>query len=56
MRFMMFMIPRGYQPDAPPGEVIEVREVFEMSDFPPHVQKAADTLTVRAPSEARQGS
>ena len=36
MRFMMFMYPD-----------IEVRQVFEMSDFPEDVQKAADNPTVR---------
>ena len=30
------------------GNVIEVRQVFEMSDFPADVQKAADNPTVRA--------
>jgi hypothetical protein len=30
------------------GDVIEVREVFELSDFPPDVQKAADNSMVRA--------
>ena len=62
MRFMMLMIPRGYEKAAPGAmpdakhvaaielasrcpatgnEVIEVRQVQEMSDFPPDVQKAA---------------
>jgi hypothetical protein len=36
---------------ASDGDVIEVREVFEMSDFPPDVQKAADNPTVRAQIE-----
>jgi len=30
------------------GDVIEVRQVFEMSDFPPEVQKAADNPAVVA--------
>jgi hypothetical protein len=30
------------------GDVIEVRQVFEMSDFPPEVQKAAESAAVRA--------
>jgi hypothetical protein len=30
------------------GDVIELRQVFEMSDFPADVQKAADSPTVRA--------
>jgi len=37
------------------GDLIEVRQVFEMSDFPPDVQKAADSPTVRAQVE-RKGS
>ena len=111
MRFMMMMIPRVYQPDAPPGEkagegfsppaeavakmmkfneelakevvggywmieakskeeavgwarrcpasdgdVIEVRQVFEMSDFPLDVREAADNSTVHAQVEKRKAS
>jgi hypothetical protein len=41
---------------AADGDVIEVREVFELSDFPPDVQKAADNPTVRAHIETRQGA
>jgi hypothetical protein len=41
---------------ASDGDVIEVREVFEISDFPPDVQKAADNPKVRAQIEQRQGS
>ncbi len=37
------------------GDLIDVRQVFEMSDFPPDVQKAADSPTVRAQVE-RKGS
>jgi hypothetical protein len=33
---------------AADGDIIEVRQVFEMSDFPPDVKKAADSPTVRA--------
>jgi len=33
------------------GDVIEVRQVFDMSDFPPEVQKAADSATVVAQLE-----
>lgn len=33
---------------ASEGDVIEVRQVFEMSDFPPDVQKAADNPAVKA--------
>jgi len=33
---------------ADDGNVIEVRQVFEMSDFPEDVQKAADSPSVRA--------
>jgi hypothetical protein len=36
------------------GDAIEVRQVFEMSDFPTDVQKAADNPTVRAQVEAKQ--
>ena len=32
---------------AAEGDVIEIRQVFEMSDFPPDVQKAAENPTVR---------
>ena len=35
------------------GDVIEIRQVFEMSDFPADVQKAADNPTVRAQVEKR---
>lgn len=31
---------------AADGDVIEIRQVFEMSDFPPDVQKAADNPVV----------
>jgi len=33
---------------AAEGDVIEIRQIFEMSDFPQEVQKAADNPTVRA--------
>ena len=36
---------------AADGDVIEIRQVFEMSDFPADVQKAADSPTVRAQIE-----
>ena len=36
---------------ASDGDVIEVRQVFEMSEFPPEVRKAADSPTVRAEVE-----
>ena len=35
------------------GDMVEVRQVFEMSDFPPDVRIAADNPTVRAQIEAR---
>jgi len=38
------------------GQVIEVRQVFEMTDFPPEVQQAADNPTVRAEVEQRRGT
>ena len=57
MRFMMLVIPKGYEKAAPgtraeaiewakrtpmpEGDVIEIRQVQEMTDFPPDVQKAA---------------
>ena len=40
---------------AQEGDVIEIRQVFEMSDFPPDVQKAADNPTVRSQIEQRKG-
>ena len=39
---------------AADGDVIEIRRVFEMSDFPADVQKAADSPTVRAQVEQRK--
>jgi hypothetical protein len=33
------------------GDVIEIRQVFEMSDFPPDVQKAAENPIVQAQFE-----
>lgn len=36
---------------AADGDVIEIRQVFEMSDFPPDVQKAADNPAVKAQVE-----
>lgn len=33
------------------GDVIEVRQVFEIAEFPPEVQKAADNPAVRAEVE-----
>ena len=41
---------------AADGDVIEVRQVFEMADFPPDVRKAADNPTVRAQVEQRKAS
>jgi hypothetical protein len=59
MRFMLLIIPRGYEKTAPgampdaaavdwasrcpasDNEIIEVRQVQELSDFPADVQKAA---------------
>jgi hypothetical protein len=37
------------------GTEVEIRQVFDMSDFPPDVQKAADNPTVRAHLEQRKG-
>lgn len=33
---------------AAEGDVIEIRQVYDMSDFPADVQKAADNATVKA--------
>ena len=41
---------------ASDGDIIEVRQVFEMSDFPPDVQKAAENPRVRAEVEKHKGS
>src|SRR4030042_2535402 len=41
---------------AADGDVIEVRQVFEVSDFPQDVRKAADNPTVRAQVEKRKDS
>jgi hypothetical protein len=41
---------------AADGDTIEVRQVFEMPDFPPDVQKAADNPAVRAQVETRNDS
>lgn len=41
---------------ASDGDVIEIRQVFEMSDFPQDVRKAADNSTVRAQVEKRKAS
>jgi len=38
------------------GDVIEVRQVFEMSDFPADVQRAADNPTVRAQLDRKKSS
>jgi len=39
---------------ASDGDVIEVRQVFEMSDFPSDVREAADNPTVQAEIEKRK--
>jgi hypothetical protein len=36
---------------AQDGDIVEIRPVFEMSDFPEDVQKAADSPTVKAQLE-----
>ncbi len=38
------------------GDAIEVRQVFEMSDFPADVQRAADNPTVRAQVDRKKSS
>ncbi len=39
---------------AQDGDIIEIRQVFEVSDFPPEVQKAADSPAVKAQVEKRK--
>lgn len=39
---------------AQEGDVIEVRQVFEVSEFPPDVQKAAENPTVQAQVEKQR--
>ena len=39
---------------AAEGDVIEIRQVFEMSDFPQDVQPAADSPAVRAQVRAAE--
>lgn len=39
---------------AAPGDTLEVRQVFEMADFPEETQKAAETSAVRAQVEKHQ--
>ena len=39
---------------AAAGDVIELRQIFEMADFPQDVQKAGDSPTVRAQVEGRK--
>ncbi len=41
---------------AEDGDVIEVRQVFDVSEFPDEVRKAADNPTVRAQLERRKAS
>ena len=41
---------------AADGDVIEIRQVFEMEDFPADVRKAADNPKVRAQVASRKGS
>jgi hypothetical protein len=41
---------------AQKGDVIEVRQVFEMQDFPPDVRNAAENPTVRAQVEKKRNS
>ncbi|MBV9999599.1 MAG: YciI family protein [Verrucomicrobia bacterium] len=39
---------------AADGDAIEVRQIFEMPDFPPDVRRAAENLTVRAQVEKQR--
>jgi hypothetical protein len=41
---------------AQDGDVVEIRQVFDMTDFPADVQKAADNPTVRAQLEKARRS
>ncbi len=41
---------------AEKDDVIEIRQIFDMEDFPPEVQKAADNPTVKAQVEKHQSS
>jgi hypothetical protein len=41
---------------ASDGDVIEIRPVFEITDFPQDVRKAADSATVRKQVEKRKAS
>ena len=41
---------------AADGDVIEVRQVFEVSEFPQEARKAADNPTVRAAIDRRKAS
>jgi hypothetical protein len=41
---------------ASDGDVIEIRQVFEMSDFPPDVRKAADNPTVQGRIKPRKAT
>jgi len=41
---------------AADGDVIEIRQVFEMEDFPSDVRKAADNPKVRAGLEKQKGA
>lgn len=41
---------------AQDGDIIEVRQVFEVSDFPADVQKAAENTTVEAQVKQRRNS
>ncbi len=41
---------------AAEGDVVEIRQVFEMEEFPPDVQKAAENPTVQAQVEKHKRS
>lgn len=41
---------------AAEGDVIEIRRIFEMSDFPADVQRAAGNSVVREPLEKQEGN
>ncbi len=39
---------------AEDGDIVEIRQIFEMSDFPPDVKKAASSPTMKAKTEKHQ--
>jgi YHS domain-containing protein len=56
--YCAYAVSHGYTADGPAsdGDVIEIRQVFEITDFPQDVRKAADSPTVRKQVEKRKTS